>query len=198
VPADGWKNDPNPASALSFTELVFSDFKRHRKGEENPTWLKIIPRLFSLTGMIATIILRAQQCLMRSGHVKSAWLLRTIGIFVVSADFVPPMSVGTGLYLPHPVGVTIGGGLVVGNNVMIAGGVTAGVRGINELVDVATIADDAKIWAHAVLVGGVHIGEGAEVAANSVVTKDVEPYTIVGGIPARKIADVQAAPALQG
>lgn len=34
---------------------------------------------------------------------------------------------------------------------------------------------------------GVHIGEGAVVAANSVVTKDVAPYTIVGGNPCREI-----------
>jgi acetyltransferase-like isoleucine patch superfamily enzyme len=34
---------------------------------------------------------------------------------------------------------------------------------------------------------GVHIGEGAVVAAGSVVTKDVPPFTIVAGVPARKI-----------
>jgi carbonic anhydrase/acetyltransferase-like protein (isoleucine patch superfamily) len=36
---------------------------------------------------------------------------------------------------------------------------------------------------------GVTIGTGSVVAANAVVTKDVEPYTIVGGVPAKKIRD---------
>jgi virginiamycin A acetyltransferase len=36
---------------------------------------------------------------------------------------------------------------------------------------------------------GVTIGNGAVVAANAVVTHDVEPYTIVGGVPAKKIRD---------
>jgi acetyltransferase-like isoleucine patch superfamily enzyme len=35
----------------------------------------------------------------------------------------------------------------------------------------------------------VTVGEGAVVAAGAVVTKDVEPYTVVGGVPAQKIAD---------
>jgi len=33
----------------------------------------------------------------------------------------------------------------------------------------------------------VHIGKGAVVAAGAVVTKDVEPYTVVAGVPAQKI-----------
>jgi acetyltransferase-like isoleucine patch superfamily enzyme len=36
----------------------------------------------------------------------------------------------------------------------------------------------------------VEIGEGAVVGANSVVTKNVPPYTIVGGVPAREIGKV--------
>ena len=37
---------------------------------------------------------------------------------------------------------------------------------------------------------GVHIGDGSIIAANAVVTKDVEPYTIVGGVPAKVIKSV--------
>ena len=36
---------------------------------------------------------------------------------------------------------------------------------------------------------GVHIGRGAVVAAGAVVTKDVAPFTIVGGVPAKKIGN---------
>ena len=35
----------------------------------------------------------------------------------------------------------------------------------------------------------VHIGEGAVIAAGAVVTNDIEPYTIVGGVPAKKIGE---------
>lgn len=55
-----------------------------------------------------------------------------------------------------------------------------------------TIIDDyAWICSRAILLPGVHIGKGAVVASGAVVTKDVEPYTIVGGVPAKPIGKRQ-------
>ena len=53
-----------------------------------------------------------------------------------------------------------------------------------------TVCADAWIGTGAVILPNVTIGEGAVVGANSVVTKSVPPYTVVGGVPARKIKDV--------
>lgn len=49
------------------------------------------------------------------------------------------------------------------------------------------IGNDVWIGSHALLMGGVRIGDGAIIAAGAVVTKDVEPYAIVGGVPAKLI-----------
>lgn len=49
------------------------------------------------------------------------------------------------------------------------------------------IGNDVWIGYEAVIMAGVHIGDGAIIAARTVVTKDVPPYTIVGGIPAKEI-----------
>ena len=49
------------------------------------------------------------------------------------------------------------------------------------------IGNDVWIGFGATIMSGVTIGDGAVIAANSVVTRDVEPYSIVGGNPARKI-----------
>jgi acetyltransferase-like isoleucine patch superfamily enzyme len=51
--------------------------------------------------------------------------------------------------------------------------------------DLATIGNDVWLGANVVVLRGVTIGDGAIVAANAVVTKDVPPYTICGGIPAK-------------
>ena len=50
-----------------------------------------------------------------------------------------------------------------------------------------TVCDDVWIGYGAVILSGVTIGQGAVVAAGSIVTKDVEPYSIVGGNPAKLI-----------
>lgn len=49
------------------------------------------------------------------------------------------------------------------------------------------ISNDVWFGYEAVIMSGVRIGNGAIIAARSVVTKDVAPYTIVGGIPAKEI-----------
>ena len=51
-----------------------------------------------------------------------------------------------------------------------------------------TIENDVWIGSHAVILPGVKIRKGAIVAAGSVVSKNVDEYTIVGGVPARPIA----------
>lgn len=50
-----------------------------------------------------------------------------------------------------------------------------------------TIGNDVWIGYEAVIMSGVHIGDGAIIASRAVVTKDVPPYTIVGGTPAKEI-----------
>ncbi len=49
------------------------------------------------------------------------------------------------------------------------------------------IGNDVWIGYEAVILAGVTIGDGAVIGSRAVVTKDVEPYTVVGGVPARAI-----------
>lgn len=49
------------------------------------------------------------------------------------------------------------------------------------------IGNDVWIGSHVLIIGGITIGDGAIIAAGAVVCKDVEPYTVVAGIPAKPI-----------
>jgi len=59
-------------------------------------------------------------------------------------------------------------------------------KGLNSKV---VIGNDVWIGHRSIIISGVKIGDGSIVAAGSVVTNDVEPYSIYGGIPARKISN---------
>lgn len=110
----------------------------------------------------------------------------------------------------HPGGIVIGENCIVGDTAFLDGrdGITLG-RNVNigshvsiytrqhavdsptfeEIGGPVVVGDYAWIASHAVVLPGVTIGEGAVVAAAAVVTKDVAPYTLVGGNPARYIRD---------
>lgn len=60
-------------------------------------------------------------------------------------------------------------------------------EGYNRFNDICEIGNDVWIACNAVICRNVRIGDGAVVAAGAVVTKDVEPYTIVAGVPAKVI-----------
>jgi maltose O-acetyltransferase len=53
------------------------------------------------------------------------------------------------------------------------------------------IGNDVWIGAGVIILSGVTIGECSVIGAGAVVTKNVEPFTIVAGVPARKIKDVK-------
>lgn len=90
----------------------------------------------------------------------------------------------------------IGDFTMIANDVMILGGdhnfkipgipiPFAGREGLRSTI----IGKDVWIGARSVIMTGVTIGDGAIVAAGSVVTKDIEPFAIVGGVPAKKIGE---------
>ena len=107
-----------------------------------------------------------------------------------------------------PSGIRIGANSIIGNDAFLDGrrGITIGTnvnvgghvqiftlehdpddRGFGTRGGPVSIGDRAYVATRSTILPGVTVGEGAVVAAGAVVTRDVEPYTIVGGVPARFI-----------
>lgn len=60
------------------------------------------------------------------------------------------------------------------------------------------IEDDVWLGSNCVITDGVRVGKGAVVAAGAVVTRDVPPHTVVGGVPAKVIREIDGSGSLEG
>jgi len=104
------------------------------------------------------------------------------------------VSIGEGTVINHGCLLYTTGGLAIGKQVSISGGVwlVTGTHAMNNPRFPAEfhpieIGDYAWIGSRAMILAGTCIGEGAVVMAGAVVTRDVAPYNIVGGVPARPV-----------
>src|SRR3546814_16384415 len=78
------------SDGLGFSQLVFSDLERYRPGLPT-SWPRVLIQCIGHPGMVASIILRAQQMARRAGRNRLEFVLRSVGMYLLSADFVPGM-----------------------------------------------------------------------------------------------------------
>lgn len=98
-------------------------------------------------------------------------------------------TIGTYVHMWCLGGVSIGSRVMIGSHTAITS-IThdytkEDMRFPPNIVKPVVVEDDVWIGAHSIVLPGVTIGKGAVIGANSVVTKDVEPYAVVYGSPAK-------------
>lgn len=118
------------------------------------------------------------------------WLARAVNHlsrFLTAIDIHPGARIGSNFFIDHGF-VVIGETAEIGNNVTMYQGSTLG--GTNPTNGVGgkrhpTIGDDVIISLGAAILGPIHVGKGARIGANAVVTKDVPEGATMVGIPAK-------------
>ncbi|MCH4168365.1 MAG: hypothetical protein LKF42_03845 [Streptococcaceae bacterium] len=107
--------------------------------------------------------------------------------------------IDSSLHITHPTGIIIGGGSIIKEDVVIYQGVTLGLKNGNSYDEAKKniengyypiIERGVKIYSNAVVIGGITIGENSVIGANSVVTKNVPPNTLVAGTPAKILKNI--------
>ena len=116
-------------------------------------------------------------------------------------------SVGNNVYLPSDIKIAHNfvykqGELAIGDRVSIAPGViiilsshsnfSSASHSVSHKENRVIIGNDAWIGAGSIIMNGVTIGEGAIVGAGSIVTRDVPPFSVVAGNPARVIREIKS------
>lgn len=100
--------------------------------------------------------------------------------------------INSGCHFQDQGGIEIGDGTLIGHNVVLATinhDLNPSMKRKNHYAPIK-IGNNVWIGSNATILQGVTIGEWAVIAAGAVVTKDVEPYTVVGGVPAKFIKKV--------
>lgn len=108
----------------------------------------------------------------------------------LAVDIHPAAVIGCGLMIDHATGLVIGETAVVEDSVSIMQSVTLGGTGKVSGDRHPKIRKGVLLGPGAKILGNIEIGEGAMVAASSVVLKAVEPHAIVAGVPAKVVGHV--------
>jgi serine O-acetyltransferase len=150
-------------------------------------WAQVLAKIALNPRVRAVLLFRVAHVLYQRRLAPLAYLLRARSLRSAGAEIHPAARIGPGLCLVHSSGVVVGGNTVIGSNCRLHQGVTLGEPGRGRVGDWGepVVGDDVIIGAHAVLLGPIRIGDGARIAANAVVTKDVPAGAVVGGVPAR-------------
>ncbi|OMO83402.1 hypothetical protein COLO4_22536 [Corchorus olitorius] len=193
----------NPTLLATQLMDIFSDVMMHDRGiqrsirldlqafvDRDPACLSYSSALLYLKGYHSLQSYRVSHALWKRGRKVLALALQSRISEVFGIDIHPAAKIGDGILLDHGTGVVIGETAVVGNRVSLMHGVTLGGTG-KEIGDRhPKVGDGALLGACVTVLGNIKIGEGAMVAASSLVLKHVPPHSMVAGTPAQVIGSM--------
>jgi len=164
---------------LDLVQLIRSDFKRHGARLQDPGgWALAAYRLEAQSAGLAPGALRSVAT-WASGAFAFA-----VGL-VARTSIAPAAKVGAALHLIHAKNVTIAAGVEIGDRVGLMHEVTIGPS--YEGAGMPNLGIDVFVGVGAAILGPIRIGDGAMIAANSLVTCDVPAGAFAVGVPAKVV-----------
>lgn len=154
--------------------------------EKDPAAKSLLEAILCSTSIKAMVYYRMAHKAYKRNNILLSRLISQRARKVTGIEIHPGAKIGENLFIDHGMGVVIGETAEIGRNVLMYHGVTLG--GVGSDKDTKrhpTIEDDVIIGAGAKILGPITIGKGAKIGANSVVLKDVPPYSTAVGAPAR-------------
>lgn len=139
-------------------------------------------------GFHALVTHRIAHALWLEGRYGLASYFQSLTSRKFGVDIHPACCIGQGCSFSNGCGIVIGETATIGNECCILHGVTLGGTGKDIGDRHPKVGDGVFIGANAAVLGNIEIGACSIINAGSVVTKHVEPFTRVGGVPAKLIS----------
>tara|TARA_B100000963_G_scaffold26994_1_gene20130 strand:- start:13 stop:588 length:576 start_codon:yes stop_codon:yes gene_type:complete len=160
----------------------------------DPAAKSIIAIILTYPGVKAVFLHKFSHFFHLAGFELIGRIISQITRFFTGVEIHPGAKVGKNLFIDHGMGVVIGETSEIGDNVTIYHAVTLG--GSSPSIDSErqryekrhpTIGNDVVIGSGAQIIGPIKIGNGARIAANAVVVKNVDDNATMVGIPAKAV-----------
>lgn len=171
-------------------QAIMSDYARMQPGRPY-SQLRLLDACMTNPGLLASVLFRIQHSVFKRGWIRFASIIRVINNSLTGADILPGTTIGNGLLLPHPTGVVIGHGVIMGHDCTVLQNVTIGEKFADGKPphNYPAIGDRVVIGAGAAVLGDVNIGDDVTIAANAVVLHDIPRGCVAAGCPAKIIRD---------
>jgi len=127
----------------------------------------------------------AQSGMLRLIGVPYCVVYRIVFAWILGIELPLRSSVGPGLKLFHGQGLVVHERVEIGSGVVLRHCTTIGAKAEN--LQVPKIGNGVDIGSNSVILGAISLGDGCVIGAGSVVTKSVQPNTVVVGNPAREL-----------
>ena len=162
----------------------------HKIASSNPACPNALTAFLSFRGIHAVQSHRIAHAHWLAGEKTFAVLLQNWCAKSYNVDIHPAARIGKGLFVDHAMGIVIGETAVVEDEVSIWHGVTLGSTFAEAGDRHPKVRRGATLAAHAIILGNIEIGEGAVIAAGSVVRTSIPAGMVAAGVPAKVIKAV--------
>ena len=176
-----------------YIHICMNDFLESIKSRD-PAAKSVLSIVLTYPGVKAVFFHKLAHLFHVAGFDLIARIISQTIRFFTGIEIHPGAKIGKNLFIDHGMGVVIGETSEIGDNVTIYHAVTLG--GSSPSIDSErqrhekrhpTIGNDVVIGSGAQIIGPVNVGNGARIAANAVVVKDVPENATMVGIPAKAV-----------
>ncbi|HHL42838.1 MAG TPA: serine O-acetyltransferase [Hellea balneolensis] len=155
--------------------------------ERDPACVSYVQCFLYFKGFAVLQIHRVAHELLRNNRDMLAYYMQSRMSELFGVDINPAAKIGAGIMLDHATGIVVGETAVIGDGCSILHGVTLGGTGKQHADRHPKIGKNVLIGAGAKILGNIKIGDGARIAAGSVVLKPVGAHCTVAGVPAKVV-----------
>jgi serine O-acetyltransferase len=138
-------------------------------------------------GFHAVLFYRISHWLFLKQRIYLAWFLSRLNLALTGAEIEFNARIGPGMFIAHPSGIVIGRGTVIGSGVTMFHGVSFVVRSWHpdEIKKFPRVGDNCFFFANSIMIGDITIGDNCVIAAQAVVTRNMEDGSLAIGLPAK-------------